>query len=85
MVANQCLFERFACDAFQQRAYIENLLSFGQEAKTLQLSVLLWYRNTSRRFDSCAAANTGYTQCKVLTAESKEIDMMGKLYIDLAF
>ena len=76
MVANRCLFER---------AYIENLLSFGQEAKTSQLSALLWYRNTSGHFDSCAAANTGYTHRKVLAAESKEIDMMGKLRINLAF
>ena len=70
---------------YPYRAYIENLLSFGQEAKTSQLSALLWYRNTSGHFDSCTAANTGYTQCKVLAAESKEIDMMGKLHIDLAF
>ena len=70
---------------YPYRAYIENLLSFGQEAKTSQLSALLWYRNTSRHFDSCTAANIGYTQRKVLAAESKEIDMMGKLHIDLAF
>ena len=40
---------------------------------------------TSGHFDSCTAANTGYTQRKVLAAESKEIDMMGKLHIDMAF
>ena len=67
------------------RAYIENLLSFGQEAKNSQLSALLWHRNTSRHFDSCATANKGYTQCKALAAESKEIYMMGKLHIDLTF
>ena len=70
---------------YPYRAYIKNLLSFGQEAKTSQLSALLWYRNTGGYFDSCTAANTGYTQRKVLAAESKEIDMMGKLHIDLAF
>ena len=70
---------------YPYRAYIENLLNFGQEAKTSLLSAVLWYRNTSGHFGSCTAANTGYTQRKVLAAESKEIDMMGKLHIDLAF
>ena len=46
---------------------------------------MLWHRNTSGHFDSCAAANKGYTQRKALAAESKEIDMMGKLHIDLTF
>ena len=46
---------------------------------------MLWHRNTSRHFDSCAEANKGYTQSKALAAESKEIDMMGKLHIDLTF
>ena len=63
------------------RAYIENLLSFGQEAKNAQLFVLLWHRNTSGHFDSCIAANKGYTQRKALAAECK--DMMEKLHIDL--
>ena len=67
------------------RAYIENLLNFGQEAKNSQLSALLWHRNTSGHFNSCAAANKGYTQRKALAAESEEIDMMGKLHIDLTF
>ena len=70
---------------YPYRAYIENLLSFGQKAKKSQLSALLWHHNTSRHFDSCAAANKGYTQRKALAAESKEIDMMGKLHIDLTF
>ena len=50
-----------------------------------QLSALLWHRNTCGYFDTCAATNTGYTQRKALAAESKEIDLMGKLHIDLAF
>ena len=70
---------------YPYRAYIENLLSFGQEAKNSQLSALLWHRNTSGHFDSCAAANKGYTQRKALDAENKEINMMRKLHIDLRF
>ena len=32
---------------YPYRAYIKNLLSFGQEAKKSQFSALLWHRNTS--------------------------------------
>ena len=65
--------------------YIENLLSFGQEAKNSQLSALLWHRNTSEHLDTRGATNLGYTKRKALAAESKEIDMMGKLHLDLFF
>ena len=63
---------------YPYRAYIENLLSFGQEAKKFQLSALLWHRNTSEHFDTRGATNLDYTKRKALAAESKEIDMMGK-------
>ena len=70
---------------YPYRAYIENLLSFAQEAKKSQLSALLWHRNTSEHFDTRGATNLGYTKRKALAAENKEIDMMGKLYLDLFF
>ena len=70
---------------YPYRAYIENLLSFGQDAKNSQLSALLWHRNTSEHFDTRGATNLGYTKRKALAAESKEMDMMGKLHLDLFF
>ena len=42
---------------YPYRAYIENLLSFGQDAKNSQLSALLWHRNTSEHFDTRGATN----------------------------
>ena len=70
---------------YSYRVYIENLLSFGQEAKKTQLSSLLWHRNTSKHFDTRGATNLGCTKRKALAAESKEIDMLGKLHLDLFF
>ena len=61
------------------------MLSFVQEAKNSQLSALLWHRNTSEHFDTRGVTNLGYTKRKALAAESKEIDMMGKLHLDLFF
>ena len=70
---------------YPYRAYIENLISFGRETKKSQLSSLLWHRNTSEHFDTLGATNLGYTKRKALVAESKEIDMLGKLHLDLFF
>ena len=61
------------------------MLSFGTEAKNSQLSSILWYRNTSGQFDTRGEANVGYTKRKELAAESKEIDMNGRLHLDLSF
>ena len=45
----------------------------------------MWHRNTSEHFDTRGATNLGYTKRKALAAESKEMDMMGKLHLDLFF
>ena len=70
---------------YPYRAHIENLLSFGQEAKSSQLSAVLWYCNTAGQFDTRGDANSGYTTRKALAAQSTQIDMMGKLHVDLLF
>ena len=54
------------------RAYFENLLSFGQEAKNFQLSALFMASQYSGRFDSCAAANKGYTSAKLWLQKAKK-------------
>ena len=61
------------------------MLSFGQEAKTSQLSSLLWYRNSAGHFDERGNNNQGYTKRKALAAESKSLEMMGRLHLDLSF
>ena len=70
---------------YPYRAYIENLLSFSQDAKSSQLSAVLWYRNTASHFDRRGDANSGYTTRKALVAHSNQIDMMGRLHVDLSF
>ena len=70
---------------YPYRAYIENLLSFGQDTKSSQLSAVLWYRNTAGQFDTRGDANSGYTTRKALAAQSHQIDMMGRLHVDLSF
>ena len=61
------------------------MLSFGREAKDSQLSSVLWYQNTAGHFDERADANLGYLKRKQLAANSNQIEMMGRLHLDLAF
>ena len=68
---------------YPYRAYIENLLSFSTEAKDLQLSSILWYKNTAGFFNVRGAANLGYTRRKALAAQSMEIDMFGRMHLNL--
>lgn len=68
---------------YPYRAYIETLLSYGPAAKESQLTGVMWYKDTPGHQNSVAAANKGFTTRKTLTEESKKVQMMGKLHLDL--
>ena len=68
---------------YPYRAYIETLLSYGPAAKESQLTGVMWYKDTPGHQDGRAADNKGFTARKALTAESKKVQMMGKLHLDL--
>ena len=70
---------------YSYRASIENLVSFGRDAKSSQLSSILWHQNIAGHFDSRAATNLEYTERKALASQSREMDMMGRLHLDLLF
>ena len=61
------------------------MLSYGPAAKNSQLSTNLWLEDTTDHFDTLGADNAGYTKRKALTANSSEVDMMGKLHLDICF
>ena len=70
---------------YPYRSFIENLLSFGAEAKESQLSSILWHQNTSGHFDERGDANVGYAKRKALAAGSRQFEMLGPLHLDLTF
>jgi len=72
-------------NSYPYRAYLETLLRYGPAAKNSQLSANLWLEDTTDHFDTLGVANAGYTKCKDLTANSSEVDMMGKLHLDMCF
>jgi len=53
--------------------------------KNSQLSANLWLEDTTDHFDTLDADNAGYRKCKNLTANSSEVEMMGKLHLDMCF
>ncbi len=71
-------------NAYPYRAYLETLLSYGPAAKKSQLTAGLWYKDTAEHMDSQnGEENLGLGARQQLTARSKEVDMMGKLHVDM--
>jgi len=67
------------------RAYIENLLSFRKEAKESQLLSNLWIKDTADAFDTNGDESDGFTKRKAAAAENRQIDLFGKLHLDMCF
>jgi hypothetical protein len=70
---------------YSYRAYIETLLSYGPAAKESQLTGGMLYKDTPGHQDKTTAANNGFKSRIALTAQSKSVQMMGKLHLDLFF
>ena len=68
---------------YPYRVYIETLLSYGLAAKESQLTEVMWYTDTPEHQDKTTVDNKGFTSRKALTAQSKSVQMMGKLHLDL--
>ena len=66
---------------YPYKANIENQLSFSRGAKKSQLSSILWFKDTTNM--ESLTANPGFTKRQAFSAESKTVDMCGKLHIDL--
>ena len=65
------------------RAYIEILLSNGPAAKESQLMGGMWYKDTPGHQVKRTTDSKGFTSRKALTAQSKSVQMTGKLHLDL--
>ena len=67
------------------RAYVETLLSYGAEAKKTQLTSQLWYKDTAGHMDATLdnGGNSGLAERRMYIAESRVVEMMGWLHVDL--
>ena len=70
------------------RAYMETALSYGTEAKESQLTSQLCYKDTAGRMESVeiadeAVMNAGLISRRKYTTQSRVVEMMGRLHVDL--
>ncbi|XP_019633419.1 PREDICTED: uncharacterized protein F54H12.2-like [Branchiostoma belcheri] len=80
-------------NTYPYRAYFENLLNYGEDAKQTQLTSALFYQDTPGRLhmvdpfptDQNAVVNTGLVKRATMTRGSREVDLIGPLHVDLFF
>ena len=78
-------------NTYPYRAMIETLLNYGEEAKTSQLSMAMFYKDTPGKMDTVnpvaedADANTGLKARYEFTKQSNTVDMMGSMHSDIFF
>ena len=67
------------------RALVDTVLSYGDEAKNTQLTSQLWYKDTAGHMDATTVddGNTGLVERRRYIAESRVVEMMGRLHVDL--
>lgn len=70
-------------NTYAYRAYIETLLSYGNDAKTSQLTSALFYKDEAGKMEE--NDNTGLVKRKTFSAASHDIDMIGRLHSDIFF
>ena len=72
-------------NTYPYRAYVETLLSYGAEAKKTQLTSQLWYKDTAGHMDATLenGGNAGLAERRKYIAESRVVEMMGRLHVDL--
>jgi len=78
-----------APDTYGYRAYIEMLLSYGDDAKKTQLTSSLYYKDDPGKFNSTHLdgqnANAGFVWRNQFIRKSRSLDMIGRIHADLFF
>lgn len=67
---------------YNYRAYIENLLNYGSDAKNSHLRTVLWDKDTDS-FDSVDSTNKGFVSRYNATKDQKVVELYGNLHCDI--
>jgi hypothetical protein len=67
---------------YNYRAYISNLLNYGEDAKKSHLTSSLWFKDTAGRMEA-SDVNEGYESRKKYSNSNRVFDMISPLHIDL--
>jgi len=68
---------------YPYRAYLENLLNYGNDAKESHLTSVLFFADTYSHMDSCDDSNQGMRFRRHYAKKGFVIDMIGPLHIDV--
>lgn len=63
------------------RAYIENLLNYGDTAKGSHLTTSMWYKDDANKFNS--VANKAHIFRKEITKDGKTVELYSNLHCDI--
>ena len=76
-------------NTYAYRAYIEDVLSYGGEAKNSHLTCALFYKDEAGKMESnnptVADTNEGLKTRASFTAGGREVDLVGRLHADIFF
>jgi len=78
-------------NSYPYRSVLETLLSYGEDAKTSQLTSALFYRDQAGVMGSIesggdvGARNSGLVKHRSIATQSREFDMMDRLHADIFF
>ena len=89
-----CLHERLtspSTNTYPYRAMIETLLNYGEDAKSSQLTMAMFYKDTPGKMDAVNPvaedddANMGLKARYAFTKQSHTVDMIGPIHSDIFF
>ena len=78
-------------NTYENRSYLEAILSYGSGAKTSQLTTALYYKDRAgylddaNPYDETPLGNHGFRGRSVLMGEGRVVDMLGCIHSDLFF
>ena len=78
-------------NTYPYRAMIETLLNFGEDAKSSQLTMAMFYKDTPGKMDAVNPvaddddANMGLKARYAFTKQSQTVDMIGPIHSDIFF
>lgn len=70
-------------NCYNYRAYVENLLNYGGDAKATHLTTNFWYKDKAGKMNATDGSNDGHKKRRELTLNSKTVEMYGNLHCDL--
>jgi hypothetical protein len=70
-------------NTYPYRAYLETLLSYGEDAKKSFLQLAMFFKDKAGHMDAMHAANTGLRDRRQFINGGRPVELFGRLHVDL--